>query len=106
MERNYHEEELYKVAKKRIKEIKGFYIHLMAYILVNGFILFVNKKIVHDNFINFEIQDLSLMFFWGIGLFAHWAGVFGTHFLLGKKWEERKINELMDKERKMKNKWE
>src|SRR5690606_38556044 len=102
MERNYHEEELYKVAKKRIKDIKGFYIHLMAYILVNGFILFVNKKIFYNNFNNFEIQDLSLMFFWGIGLFAHWAGVFGTGFVLGKKWEERKIKELMDKERKVK----
>jgi hypothetical protein len=106
MESNYHEEELYKVAKKRIKEIKGFYIHLMAYILVNLFLLFINKKIFHGNIINFELQDLSLMFFWGIGLFAHWVGTFGTHFFLGKNWEERKIKELMDKDRKMRNKWE
>lgn len=106
MERNYHEEELFKVAQKRIKEIKGFYIHLMVYILVNLFLLFLNKKIFHDNFINIEIQDFSLMFFWGIGLFAHWVGVFGTHFFLGKQWEERKINELMDKERKERSKWE
>lgn len=106
MERNYHEEELYKVAKKRIKEIKGFYIHLMAYIFVNGFLLFINKKISINNFSNIELQDFSLMFFWGIGLFAHWIGVFGTKLFLGKEWEEKKIKELMEKEKQYRNKWE
>lgn len=106
MERNYHEDELYKVAQKRIKEIKGFYIHLMAYILVNGFILFVNKKLIYLEFSNINIEDFSLLFFWGIGLFAHWVGVFGANIFLGKNWEERKIKELMEKERKEMKKWE
>lgn len=106
MERNYHDEELYKVAKKRIKEIKGFYIHLMAYIFVNTFLLIINKKIFVNNIVNIQVEDFSLMFFWGIVLFAHWIGVFGTKLFLGKDWEEKKIKELMEKEKQFRNKWE
>ena len=47
---------------------------------------------------NFGVYSTPL--FWGIGLFFHWFGVFGTKFLgFGKDWEERKIKELMEKEK-------
>jgi hypothetical protein len=40
MENNYHEEERWYQAKKKVEEIKGFYGHLTTYILVNtGFVV-------------------------------------------------------------------
>ena len=38
--------------------------------------------------------------FWGIGLVFHFLGVFGPTFLFGKDWENKKIEEYMEKERK------
>ena len=35
MERNFQEDENFKAAKKRVKDIKGFYIHLIVYLFVN-----------------------------------------------------------------------
>ncbi|PKP26336.1 MAG: hypothetical protein CVU03_03655 [Bacteroidetes bacterium HGW-Bacteroidetes-2] len=108
MERNYQEEERYKAAKKQIKEIKGFYIHLLVYLFVNIAIIAMNTNFnfkIFGNF-GFETSNLYTAFFWGIGLFAHWASVFGPSLFLGKKWEEKKIMELMKKDKEQQKKWE
>jgi hypothetical protein len=41
----------------------------------------------------------AVWFFWGIGLAAHWLGVFGKNIVFSKAWEERKIKEFMDKDK-------
>jgi hypothetical protein len=53
----------------------------------------------------FQFKTFMTAFFWGIGLLAHAMGTFIPYFILGKDWEERKINQLMEQERKG-NKWE
>ena len=83
----------YQRAKERVEEIKGFYIHLGAFILVNP-LLFL---------LNIITTPASLWFYWpllgwAIGLVIHAAFVFGFGKVLGARWEERKIRELMDKE--------
>ena len=47
----------------------------------------------------FEWGHFSTAFFWGIGLLAHWSGVFGKNLIFSKSWEERKIKEYMDKDK-------
>jgi uncharacterized membrane-anchored protein YitT (DUF2179 family) len=98
MERDYFEEERYARAQKRVKQIKGFYWHLFWYIVVNIFLLAMiyYKMDDHNNF--FELKHLSTAFFWGIGLFFHWLGVFGKNIVFSKDWEDRKIKEFMDKD--------
>ncbi len=106
MEPDYHEKELYKMAQKRIKEIKGFYIHLIVYVCVNIFIFVINSNLLNNGTINIEFGNLSLPFFWGIGVAAHAASVFGPNFFLGKDWEEKKIKEILEKEKRQRSKWE
>ncbi len=103
---DYQQEERYKQAKKRVKEIQGFYIHLIVYLFVNFMIVFYSSKdsIFSDGKI--EIHQFYTAFFWGIGLFAHWASVFGPSLFLGKKWEEKKIKEFMEKDKEQQNRWE
>jgi hypothetical protein len=98
METNYKETISYQAAQKRVKDIKGFYTHLVIYLIINIAIFVINTN--DEGFIEglSEIRNYATIFFWGIGLFAHWASVFGPQFLFGKKWEERKIKELMDKD--------
>ena len=91
-------------AKKRVKDIKGFYIHLVVYIAVNIFIsgiiiygLTTSGDTFSEALTNFGTYSTWL--FWGIGMFFHWLGVFGFKSLgFGKDWEERKIKEMMEKE--------
>ena len=111
MEQNYIQEHNYIKAKKRVKAIKGFYVHLIVYILVNIFIsgiiiygLMQSGYIFSDAITNFGVYSTWL--FWGIGMFFHFMGVFGFSSLgLGKDWEERKIKELIEKEDYQKNKF-
>jgi len=46
------------------------------------------------------LHTYSTAFFWGIGLVAHGLSVFGHDIFFGSNWEEKKIKELMDKEKK------
>lgn len=90
----------YLEAKKQVKKIKGFYTHLMVYVLVNLFIFGVNfykGKFTFDNMDNFWLPV-----FWGIGLLAHGLSVFLPQFAFGKDWEEKKIRELMDQQKRNK----
>ncbi len=100
METNYKENISYKAAQKRVKDIKGFYIHLVVYLFINTAIFVVTTR--DGGFFNglSDLANYTTIFFWGIGLFAHWASVFGPGFLFGKQWEERKIKELMEKDKK------
>jgi hypothetical protein len=50
------------------------------------------------------MRNFSTAFFGGIGLAAHGLSVFLPSLIMGKDWEEKKIKELMEKEKN--NKWE
>ena len=88
-------EEKYVKAKKRVEELKGFYSHALVYVGVNLLIFFSNIWVNYNEGYN-EWYFQFPLFGWGIGLFFHWLGINNT--MLGKNWEERKIQELMDKE--------
>lgn len=92
---NFNESDIkYREAKKRVKTIKGFYIHATVYVVVNIFLIFINVKSDSDPL---NINNFWTAILWGIGLAAHGLSVFMPNFILGKNWEEEKIRELMNK---------
>lgn len=90
-----HDKEIYDKAKKRVEEIRSFYSHLFVYLAVNAG-LFLLNIITSPRHLWFYWPLIG----WGIGLSIHGLSVFGTQRLLGKDWEEKKIKELMEKEKK------
>ena len=84
------EEESYKKARKRVDELKGFYEHLIVYVAVNLMLVFINL-VTSPN----QLRFYGVTVFWGICLIWHAISVYGK---LGKKWEEKKIKEIMEKE--------
>lgn len=87
----------YDFAKKRVRKIRNFYLHLTAFVFVNGFIILLNTR--HQSIADF-LQDgdnLRNLGLWGIVLVIHGISIFGPALLLGKDWEERKVRELMEK---------
>ena len=72
-------------ARKHIRNLRGFYTHLGAYVAVNLFLVMVNL-LTSPGFFWF----LFPMFGWGIGLSIHAVVV----FLAGSGWEARKMEQL------------
>ena len=86
-------------AKKRVEEIKGFYIHLAVYIVVNSFILVnIYIRTMYEGESFWKFSTFFTLIFWGIGLAFHWAHVFNFNPLFGKKWEERQIQKYIEKD--------
>jgi hypothetical protein len=101
---NFSEDQKYIRAKKRVEELKAYYWHLAAYIIVNIFLSTVQiidgiteSKTFTEIFYDFGIYGVWLM--WGIGLAFHTLKIFGFPFFMGKDWEDRKINEYMNDKR-------
>ena len=86
-------DERYLRAKKRVENLKGFYIHLTVYILVN-IMLFVINLTTYDG----RWWFLYPLGGWGIGMFVHALTIFATGFF-GEEWEERKIKEYMERKK-------
>ncbi|MBN4085303.1 2TM domain-containing protein [Flavobacteriaceae bacterium AH-315-B10] len=97
---NFNKEEAYFRAKKKLDKLKGFYWHLASYVAVNIFlIVMVTKNLDSDESI-WQFKTFATAIFWGIGLAFHAMGVFGPDLFFGKNWEQRKIDEYMDKDKR------
>jgi hypothetical protein len=86
-------------AKNRISRLKSFYTHVLIYITVNV-LTFACKVIgfgLHpDAWDNCLKGTLTLGM---LGLLAHAGTVYGPGLLNKKGWEERKMKELVEKEK-------
>lgn len=84
----------YNRAKERVKEIKGFYSHLISYLIVNVALIIINLATNPE-----KLWFYWVTIFWGIGLIFNASSVFlKKGKFLGKDWEQRKIKEIMDRE--------
>ncbi|WP_294821638.1 2TM domain-containing protein [uncultured Flavobacterium sp.] len=95
METTYNESEnSYLKAQKKVEDIKGFYGNLMSYVIVISGLAVLNlvTSAAHLWFLYPAIG-------WGIGVVIHFCTVFNYIPFLGRDWEERKLNELMERER-------
>lgn len=81
-------------AKKQVKRMKGFYIHAIVYICVNLMIIVSNSLVAKNGFADADGYMTAL--FWGFGLLAHGLAVFAPNFIMGRNWEERKIQEILN----------
>lgn len=103
-------------AKKKVDDIKGFYYHLTAYILVNIALLVLRSPILiffadrgaEQSDVGFlEWLNLNVLLtplVWGIGLLIHYIAVFGVTPRFVKKWEKRKIDQYLEEDNKT-QKW-
>lgn len=92
---NETENEAYNRAYKRTKELKKYYSDIATYFIVGLFLFFIDYIVTGGNsWWYFPVAGFV------IAAFIDTVKVFG----LGKDWEERKVNELLGKN-KNRNKW-
>lgn len=86
------EEKRYQKAKEQVEAIKGFYGNVISYCVVLPVLAIVNYYTTSFPWVLFPAVG------WGFGVAIHGMEVFGYHPLLGKNWEERKIQKYMEDE--------
>jgi signal transduction histidine kinase len=74
-ERSRGESEILRRARRRARAEVGFYAHLMSYLGVMAFLALINLFTTHYPWFIWPALG------WGIGLFAHYMAVFGSHML-------------------------
>jgi hypothetical protein len=91
---NYDEENAYYKAKRQVEELRKFYTSLISYCVVIPFLIFINLRFSSD-FQWFWFPAFG----WGFGLTVKGLQTFGY----GISWEERKIEQILNKEENKQN---
>ena len=81
----------YQQAKERVEALRGFYIHLTVYVIVNLFLFILNIVVSPD-----RLWFYWPLLGWGIAIVLHAISVFGSGYLPGTDWEEKKIREIVE----------
>ncbi len=77
-------------AKQQVAAIKGFYVHLAIYAVINAGLFAINFVSGGPWWVLWVIGG------WGIGVIAHAVGVFARAPKAVADWEARKVKEIMD----------
>ena len=88
----YIKDKRYQKAKEKVEAIKGFYGNLLAYMIVIPALAWLNYQTTSFPWVVFPMLG------WGLGVLLHGMEVYGYNPLWGKRWEERKLRELMENE--------
>ena len=89
--------EAYRVARRRVRRLRGWYIHALVYACVIGglWLLFA----LQPSFGRFGWpRPLPPTLGWGLGLAIHGLVVWMGSSLRGRQWESRKIDEYLQAE--------
>lgn len=99
-QKSYEENEVLELARKKVLKLKGFYTHAFIYFI--GVIVFVLKEYFGVGFNFFPLNRINffVMAIWSTAFFISAIDALITFQFFGKKWEERKIQSILEKEAK------
>ena len=95
-----HERE--RTIRKRVHRIAEFYQHGMMYVLVIGLLAGANAFAIYNGTPAGRWQTWWVIWpalGWGIGVIAHGITVLPVWGFFSHEWEDRKVKELMERER-------
>lgn len=84
----------YLKAVEQVEEIKGFYVGLMAYVIVIPGLAYIYYTYTPNTIQWFWFPAIG----WGIGMIFHALKAFNLNPFLDRNWEERKLKEFMEEE--------
>ena len=93
----YKEEDRYFRAKKKVENIKGFYIHAFIYVIINLVLLLIIYSAYTNKSEFVNLGTFSTALGWGVGLAIHAFGVFGRDVFFGADWEAKKMKQFISR---------
>lgn len=95
IEKDFTEADRYYDAQKRVKELREFYEHLSVYVLSTPIVIIVNLMTSPE-----YLWFIWCVVGWGMAIVLHGLKVFSFPPFFNKKWEDKKIQEFLEKENK------
>jgi hypothetical protein len=93
MKTENHHNEKWQRAKESVEKLKGFYTHLLIYLIAVPVFVWLNVR----SSSNFPWALFPILG-WGLGILGHASEVYAVNFFYGRKWEERKIKQFMEEQ--------
>ncbi len=95
-------DQAYRVARRRVRALRGWYLHALIYASVVGgmwvwFFLQGATHLTHNGW----PKPLPVTLGWGLGLLIHGLVVWSRTSPVGRHWEARKIEQFMREEREL-----
>lgn len=90
---NIEQHELIENAQSRIKQKKRLYFHFVFFVIANIFMFIANKVLNYYEELNWHLWILLI---WGFLFALHFVNVFITHTFLGKEWERKQREKLVE----------
>lgn len=108
MKSDYSNEQRYLQAKKKVEKLSKFYKHLSVYLVVNIILstVFIIGDIKEGDTFNeafFNSGNFKIWFWWGIIIVFQALNTFTISLIFGRDWEERKLNEYLEEEKRRYN---
>lgn len=86
-------------AHKKVKMLRGFYLHIFAFILIS--ITMILCFLFIEVFNNTEFLRwllATIIITWAVGLLIHGWSILGTRLIFNKDWEDKKIKKYLQDE--------
>ncbi|MDV7138479.1 2TM domain-containing protein [Maribacter sp. TH_r10] len=109
MENKTNSVEKYVKAKKRVDDIKGFYFHVIKFVIITLLILifkgrvleiFIEKGVEDKNVLQWmELNILAIPIIWGLVLLVMGLRLFVFKTNILKSWEKRQIQKYLGEEK-------
>ena len=101
------EEQLVVNAKKKVRKVKFFYLHLVFFIIGIALILYNFYIIEEGPYKNNIISlNLSVIVVWTVFVIIHGLNTFKEKTIFNRNWEDKKIKEFTKEEKTEKTMWE
>ncbi|MBC3847199.1 2TM domain-containing protein [Winogradskyella echinorum] len=101
------ERQILENAKKKVRRVKLFYLHLALYFIGIALLIY-NLFIVEDEYAKVITGlNISIIVLWTIVIIVQAWVVFKGKLLFNKSWEDKKIEEYLDKKQEQEHqRWE
>ncbi|EPX59677.1 hypothetical protein D187_002421 [Cystobacter fuscus DSM 2262] len=88
-----NDNQAYDRARKRVEDLRGFYMHVLSYLSVNLGLFILDMMTPGGPWFFWPLVG------WGILVLLHGATVLMNGSLFDERWEERKIRQFMERDR-------
>ena len=93
MERD-REDKIYRKATAKVNQMKDFHGHFLTFCIALPLIILADVYYTPD-----ILWSIPAIIIWGLSVAIHWFYITDRIPFFNRKWEEKKIREIMEKER-------
>ncbi|MEY8848870.1 2TM domain-containing protein [Psychroserpens sp. XS_ASV72] len=106
MEFNESEKQKYLAAKKKVKRLQTFYLHLMLYVIAMALLAYNFYIMTGPYQSEITALNIAIMVLWTLFIIIHAWSVYKGKLFFSKRWEDKKIESILKEKNEETTFWE